>query len=107
MPQVEVVYEANDLSLALSEGFDSPPTLVVVDGDLANDEVHLMVERVRARWPQAECIFLCADVRQQEDATVAGADTVVLKGFPAPNLVTLVVNMLLQDKRQGPVWSSP
>lgn len=96
MPQIGTVYEVNELSLALDCSFDRHLSVVLVDGDLAHGEIYPAVRRVKIRWPQAECVFMINDVHQQEEAQAAGADLVLLKGFPAAGLVALITRRVLQ-----------
>jgi hypothetical protein len=44
----------------------------------------------------ARCIFLANDVQQHQEAEAAGADAVLLEGFPAGRLVAAIVRLLPQ-----------
>ena len=57
----------------------------------------MTVRRAKARWPQARCILLANDVQQHQEAEAAGADAVLLKGFPAARLVATIVGLLPQQ----------
>lgn len=94
MPQIGAVDMASDVPSALRTVFEHSPTLVLLDSDLTNGEVWLTVRRAKAKWPQAWCIFLANDLQQHQEAEAAGADAVLLKGFPPARLVAMIVRLL-------------
>ncbi len=97
MPQVDSVEEACDLSSALRMAFERVPALVLLDSDLAGSEISLALRRAKARWPQAQRLFLANDVQQQREAEDASADAALLKGFPAAKLVAAIAGLLLDQ----------
>jgi DNA-binding NarL/FixJ family response regulator len=97
MPQIDAVREADDVSSALMMAFDAWPTLVVMESALEGKDVWMTMGRVKARWPMARLIFLANDVQQQQEAEAAGADVVLLEGFPAGKFVTAIVRLLRQS----------
>lgn len=94
MPQIGAVDMASDLPSALRTVFEHSPALVLLDSDLTNGKVWLTVRRAKAKWPRAWCIFLANDLQQHQEAEAAGADAVLLKGFPAARLVAMIVRLL-------------
>ncbi len=96
MPQIGTLGILNDVSSALSLDLDPHPTLVLLEADLSNDQVWLTVRRIRRRWPRSRTIVLAGTVQQQQEADAAGADVVLLKGFPAGKLVAAIVKLLPQ-----------
>jgi DNA-binding NarL/FixJ family response regulator len=98
MPQVEVVYVADDLPAAMQTELKPQPTLILLDGDIAG-EIWVVVRRMRIRWPYARLVFLANDVQQEKKASDARADAVLLKGFPPARLVALLVRLLDQPRR--------
>lgn len=96
MPQIEAAYEVNDLvsSAEAEMTFACGPTLVLLDCSLNGGDTWMVVRRAKTRWPQARCVFLANDVQQQQEAEAAGADAVLLKGFPAARLVATMVRLL-------------
>jgi DNA-binding response OmpR family regulator len=94
MPQIEAAYEVNDLASALEMTFACCPTLVLLDCGLNGGDGWMTVRRAKAKWPQARCVFLANDVQQHQEAEAAGADAVLLKGFPAAGLVATIVGLL-------------
>ena len=102
MPQIGIVHEASDLLQALDCRFDCHPSVVLVDGDLAYGEIYPAVRQVKVAWPEAACVFMIDDVHQQEEAEAAGADLVLLKGFPAAGLTALIAGRLLRKLAEQP-----
>jgi DNA-binding response OmpR family regulator len=96
MPQIGAVDVVSDIHSALRAGFDQSPALVLLDTHLSDDKVWLTVRRVKVRWPRARTIILAGNVRQQGEAESAGADVVLLEGFPAGRLVAAIVKLLPQ-----------
>jgi DNA-binding NarL/FixJ family response regulator len=94
MPQIEAAYEVNDLASSAEMTFACGPTLVLLDCSLNGGDTWMAVRRAKAKWPQARCILLANDVQQHQEAEAAGADAVLLKGFPAASLVATIVRLL-------------
>jgi len=96
MPQIGRIEVMNDLSSALRAEVHQSPALVLLDGGLTDGQVWLSVRRAKAKWPRARTIILVSSVEQQSDAEAAGADAVLLQGFPAGRLVAAIVRLLPQ-----------
>jgi DNA-binding response OmpR family regulator len=96
MPQIGKVDVVSDVDTALRRDFESCPALVLLDADLTNGRVWLTVRRTKARWPRVRVIILAQGVDQQAEAEAAGADAVLLQGFPAGRLVAAIVKLLPQ-----------
>lgn len=94
MPQIDAVQGADDVASALTVAFECSPALVVLESTLFGKDVGLAVRRVKTRWPMARCVFLANDVQQRQEAEAAGADVVLLEGFPAGRLVAAIVRLL-------------
>jgi DNA-binding NarL/FixJ family response regulator len=97
MPQIEAAYEVNDLASALEITVTCCPTLVLLDCGLNGGDSWMVVRRAKAKWPEARCVFLANDAQQHQEAEAAGADAVLLKGFPAAGLVATIVGLLPQQ----------
>jgi CheY-like chemotaxis protein len=96
MPQVGSVDVIGDVESAFGPTFDRNPALVLLDADLTEDDVWLVVRRVKRKWPLAGTIVLAGNVGQQKAAEAAGADAVLLQGLPAGRLVAAIVRLLPQ-----------
>ena len=99
MHQVQAVLVAEDLASALRLIARHRPTLVTLEMDLSGEETHAALEQIKARWPSARCIALADDVQQQREAEAAGADIVLLKGFPAAKLIAAIEGLLSQEEK--------
>jgi DNA-binding response OmpR family regulator len=95
MPQIGSVNVMSDFHSAL-KGDIGCPALLLLDASLTGDDIWLTVRRAKARWPGARIIALVDTVEQQAEAEAAGADVVLLKGFPAGRLVVAIVKLLPQ-----------
>jgi DNA-binding NarL/FixJ family response regulator len=96
MPQIDAVQEVDDIASALNLAFECAPALVVMESSPASKDVWATARRAKTQWPAARCIFLVNDVQQRQEAEAAGADVVLLQGFPAGRLVAAVVRLLPQ-----------
>lgn len=96
MPQVGGVEVVSDLDSALTRRVDLVPILLLMDANRSNDQVWLSVRRARRMWPGVRTIMLVSSVEQQAEAEAAGADVVLLQGFPAARLVAAIVRLLPQ-----------
>ena len=94
LPAVECIHTLDD-PVAI-ESWETPvqPTLIFLDGDLFAERDYSTVRGAQARWPDATFIFFGNDVKQQEEAEIAGAGITILKGHPAPRLVTIIQQAL-------------
>ena len=94
LSQVGDVRSASDASSALKIISESCPDLVLMDSNLPGDESLTVLSRIRADGPRSRCLFLADDRRQQENAIVAGADVVLLKGCRATELFDAIEKLL-------------
>jgi DNA-binding NarL/FixJ family response regulator len=96
MPQIGAVSVASNARSALTADLDPTPALVLLDSGMTVDDVWLTLRGAKARWPLARTIVLVSDVQQQAEAEAAGADMVLLEGFPAGRLVAAILRLLPQ-----------
>jgi DNA-binding NarL/FixJ family response regulator len=96
--QVRVVGLAKDIPSALELDTEHPE-LVLLDSSACDGPMPDAVNHIRGRWPGARCLVLVGSARQQHVARSAGADGVLLKGFPAGRFFE-VVEMLTTEKAQ-------
>jgi len=97
LPQIDAVAVVNDGSSLLMSGIDPAPSLVVLDADSTSDSVWRLARQARLKWSQARIIVLVGSVEEQQEAEDAGADAVLLQGFPAGRLVTAIVKHVPQS----------
>ena len=96
MPQMGAVDVASDVRLPWTAVAGRRPALVLLEVARTGDGVWKSVRWAKTRWPQARTIVLVGSVDQQAEAEAAGADAVLLQGFPAGKLVAAIVKLLPQ-----------
>jgi DNA-binding NarL/FixJ family response regulator len=94
MPQIEILAETADPSALLSMGAGMQPDVVLLDANLPEDQVWAALEQIKAEWTQTGSIVLVEDSEQQQEALAAGADVVLLKGYPAAGLIEAIEGLL-------------
>jgi DNA-binding NarL/FixJ family response regulator len=96
-PHIGAVNQADDALSALRAIGEDHATLMLLDGSLPGNELDAVLRWIRAERPQVRCIVLADNARQQREAKVAGADAVLLKGFPTAELFQTVERLLEQS----------
>jgi DNA-binding NarL/FixJ family response regulator len=91
------VNQADDALSALKAIAEDHATLMLLDGSLPGNELDTVLRWIRAEQPRVRCIVLADNARQQREAKVAGADAVLLKGFPTAELFQTVERLLEQS----------
>jgi DNA-binding NarL/FixJ family response regulator len=71
-----------------------PPSDVFVDCGPLEIDVAALVRRIRALWPEAKCVVLADDVKQQRAARKAGADAALIRGCQPEELIATVEGVL-------------
>ncbi len=96
MPQIEILAETSDPSALLRMGAGIQPDLVLLDADLPEDQVCAALVQIKEEWSQTRTIVLVKDAQQQQEIQAAGADVVLLKGYPAAKLIAAIEGLLPQ-----------
>ena len=94
IPEVEVVGEASDAAAMQRLVAQYQPGLVLLDIGLFRDADWVMLERIKAEWPETRCLALADTGQQQQEAEAVDADAVLFKGFPAAKLVETIEDLL-------------
>ena len=97
LPQIGCVRQANDTPSALEAVTEHRPSLAFLDGSLSGDQAWAVLRQIKTEWPQTRCIALADNGRQQREAQAAGADAVLIKGFPAAKLFETVDRLLPEE----------
>jgi DNA-binding NarL/FixJ family response regulator len=106
MPQVNAVLIAEDAPSALRTMARHRPALVVLETNLAAKESCAPLQEIKAEWPTTECIALADDVEQRQKALSAGADVVLIVGFPASEFIAAIEGLLSRENK-GTVCAYP
>jgi DNA-binding NarL/FixJ family response regulator len=100
MHQVNAVLIAEDGASALRTMAQHRPALVVLELDLPAEERHAVLNEIKTRWPLTRCIALAEDIEQRREAESAGADVVLIKGFPAAGFIAAIEELLSREERE-------
>jgi DNA-binding NarL/FixJ family response regulator len=94
LQQVKTVLIAEDAASALRAMAGHRPALVVLETSLPAEDGQSALRQIKAAWPSTRCIALADDVYEQDEAEASGADVVLLKGYPAAELIAAVERLL-------------
>jgi DNA-binding NarL/FixJ family response regulator len=81
IPDIQDVLVADDARGALRIAREQKPSLVIVDSDLAEEEMLNLVQRVAAEFPEMKIVALVESLRQKQRSLNIGASHALLKGF--------------------------
>ena len=101
MPQIHAVLVAEEATVALRMIANHRPALVLLDMILPRNGAGTVLKEIKTRWPSTRCIALADDVQQQQEAEAAGADVVLIKGYPAARLIAAIEGLLSQEEEGG------
>jgi DNA-binding NarL/FixJ family response regulator len=76
------------------------PDLVLFDANLSGDEIWLVIRQIKVKIPQTLCIAIVNNMQQKRMAQAAGADQILLAGFPAGELITILETALNKEEGQ-------
>lgn len=96
IPSISAVLVAEDVKSTLRMVENHQPALVILD--MSSLEVQDVINEIKNQWPHISVIVLAEDITQQKVAETSGADSVLLKGFPAHKLITIVETVF--DRRE-------
>ena len=82
VPEIEIVGIAGGGLSALNLARTFPPTLLIMDAGLPEDEIVALLRCAKQELCQARCLVLTETSRQQQVVLAAGADAVLLRGEP-------------------------
>jgi len=91
IPSVSAVLVAEDSNSALRMVENHQPALVILDMPSLN--VQDVIKKIKDLCPRIHLIVLAEDVAQQKAVDSYGADSVLLKGFPAQKLIAIVEDL--------------
>jgi DNA-binding NarL/FixJ family response regulator len=93
LPEVETLVVADRRS-ALGTIARQKPALVIVDCDASKRHCPELLRQIRGGSPDLRCLALLNQVGELAEATEAGADVALIKGFPAKKLLATVKRLL-------------
>jgi DNA-binding NarL/FixJ family response regulator len=92
--QVNTVLIAEDAASALRAMAKHRPALVLLETSIHAEDGQSALRQIKTKWPATRCIALADDVHEQDEAEASGADVVLLKGYPAAELIAAVERLL-------------
>ncbi len=93
-PQIEMIGLVHDGAAALKLVVEHKPALVLLDTNLSEDQALAVLRQIKAVRPQTRCIVLADNIQQQQRVKAAGADAVLLKGFPMTQFFATMERLL-------------
>jgi DNA-binding NarL/FixJ family response regulator len=95
IPQIGPIQQVNQDLTELKSIPDYDQALVLLDASLINQEVWSYIKQVEEKNLQThcKCIVLADTILQQRLARAAGADEVLLAGFPGEQLFATIENL--------------
>ena len=94
IPEIAAIYQANDGQSALNITLEPKPTLVLLDHHLSRNGHFNTLGRIKAKQPQARFVVLVGSEKQVQQAKIAGADVVLMKGVRAARLLDTIESLL-------------
>lgn len=99
LPQIETVRLVGDAPSAWKAIAEQTPALVLLDTNLPDGDALVLLRKIKAQKHRARCLVLADDRQQQQEATAAGADAALLKGYPAAGLFETIEMLLLGSEK--------
>ena len=92
VPRISAVLVAEDVNSTLRMVENHQPALVLID--MSSFEIKDVIHEIKNKWPHIHLIVLTDEVSQSEEASALGVDSMLIKGFSAQKLLTVVEKTL-------------
>ena len=92
IPLISAVLVAEDINSALRMIKNHQPALIILDMSLL--KVQEVIQQIKELSPSVYLIYIADDIKQQREAEESGIDSVLIKGFSAQKLITIVENII-------------
>jgi DNA-binding NarL/FixJ family response regulator len=93
-PRISSIAQAGDGPSALRQIGRGCPDLVLLDFDLPHEDVLTVLKEIKRQCPEARSLVLTDQPQHQREVRFAGADLVLLKGYPAVRLIAAITELL-------------
>ena len=93
LPQIEVAGIVGGGLSVLNLVQKNPPSLLIIDSGLPEDEMVALLTHIKQDQPQIRCLVLAETTRQQATFMALGADAAVLRSEPTERLTEALDNM--------------
>jgi len=97
-PLIGHVHQADDEPSALGLVESVQPQLVLLDSDMADGGPWTLLQQIKADHPECGSVVLVCNLQERAQAEAAGADVVLLRGFPAERLFQVIEELLHRAK---------
>ena len=97
LPQITTVQSVEDTRSLLAALTAASLRLVVLDVNLSGQDTATLLTQIATLAPHACSVVLVDQIAQQQTLQTTSADLVLLKGFPAAELFTLLERLLTQE----------
>ena len=94
MPGIDTVDYVNDAAWALRAVAEHRPELMILDVGTPDDDLLFLVIEITSDGSRCPCLVFVDHVQQQQRFRSAGADVVLLKGYPAVKLLDVIAGLL-------------
>jgi DNA-binding NarL/FixJ family response regulator len=91
IPQISAVLVAEDINSTLRMVENHQPALVILD--LSPPDMQDVIKQIKEVCPGIQIIVFAEDIAQKEYVEAHGVDYVLIKGFSAQSLITIVENI--------------
>ncbi len=97
VPQIDCISHTGNGPSALRQVEERCPDLLLLDCDLLHEDVIALLREIKARCPHIQCVVFTDHAHKRGEAQSAGADVVLLKGYPAANLISTITKLLVMS----------
>ena len=97
VPQIGCISHASGGSSGLWQVEERCPDLLLLDFDLLHEDVIALLREIKARCPHIQCVAFTDHAHKRGEAQSAGADVVLLKGYPAASLISTITKLLVMS----------
>jgi DNA-binding NarL/FixJ family response regulator len=88
IPQISAVLAAEEISSALRLVENHQPALIILD--IQSSNLQDVIKEIKILCNHAHVISISENISQSEELKECGADSVLIKGFPAHQLIEII-----------------
>lgn len=101
--EINVVRESDDAAEGLVEIAERPPTMVLLDVTVADEQAWRQLRQLKTTWPLIPCGVVVHTTEHERQARLAGADATLRAGFSAETLNRTITEFIARSEGQfGP-----
>jgi DNA-binding NarL/FixJ family response regulator len=101
--EISVVRESDDPAEGLVAIAERPPTMVLLDVTVADEQAWSLLRQLKTTWPRISCGVVVHTTEHERQARLTGADAILRAGFPAEDLDRTITGFIARSVGQlGP-----